>query len=129
MNHLKAVNRKAVRVERATDHDVVALQRNGLPQAPHGGIVPAGRARPVRLSHRLLLAGAGTRPVESRARLDGEMRRRPEGLAQDRSHFPVTIMKRLAVGSAVLMIAGVALLHAQKSRPSAAAAAGNGTLI
>jgi len=28
----------------------------------------------------------------------------------------VTIMKRLAVGSAVLMIAGVALLHAQKSR-------------
>ena len=57
------------------------------------------------------------------------MRRRPEGLAQDRSHFPVTIMKRIAVGSAVLMIAGVALLHAQKSRPSAAAAAGNGTLI
>ena len=57
------------------------------------------------------------------------MRRRPEGLAQDRSHFPVTIMKRLALGSAVLMIAGVALLHAQKSRPSAAAAAGNGTLI
>jgi len=41
----------------------------------------------------------------------------------------VTIMKRLALGSAVLMIAGVALLHAQKSRPSAAAAAGNGTLI
>jgi len=41
----------------------------------------------------------------------------------------VTIMKRLAVGSVVLMIAGVALLHAQKSRPSAAAAAGNGTLI
>jgi len=57
------------------------------------------------------------------------MRCRPEGLAQDRSHFPVTIMKRLALGSAVLMIAGVALLHAQKSRPSAAAAAGNGTLI
>ncbi|PYQ95448.1 MAG: hypothetical protein DMF97_17005 [Acidobacteria bacterium] len=41
----------------------------------------------------------------------------------------MTIMKRIAVGSAVLMIAGVALLHAQKSRPSAAAAAGNGTLI
>jgi quinohemoprotein amine dehydrogenase gamma subunit len=35
MNHLKAVNRKAARVERATDHDVVALQRTGLPQAPH----------------------------------------------------------------------------------------------
>ena len=41
----------------------------------------------------------------------------------------MTIMQRLALGSAVLMIAGVALLHAQKSRPSAAAAAGNGTLI
>jgi hypothetical protein len=35
MNHLRAINRKAVRVERATDHDVVALQRNGLPPAPH----------------------------------------------------------------------------------------------
>ena len=57
------------------------------------------------------------------------MRCRPEGLAQDRSHFPVTIMQRLALGSAVLMIAGVALLQAQKPRPSAAAAAGNGTLI
>jgi hypothetical protein len=55
------------------------------------------------------------------------MRRRPEGLAQDRSHFPVTIMKRLALGSAVLVVAGVAMLQAQKSRP--AATAGNGTLI
>ena len=50
MNHLKAVNRKAARVERATlrepqggpepgrgatDRDVVALQRTGLPQLPH----------------------------------------------------------------------------------------------
>ena len=31
MNHLKAVNRKAARVERATEPDVVALQRTGPP--------------------------------------------------------------------------------------------------
>src|SRR5436190_15584824 len=59
-------------------------------QRRHGGIVPAGRARSLRLPHGLLLAGAGARPVESRARLDREMRRGPEGLAQDRSRFPVT---------------------------------------
>ena len=47
------------------------------------GPVPAGRARPVRLSPRLLLAGAGAGPVESRARLDGQMRRGAEGLAED----------------------------------------------
>ena len=35
MNHLKSVNRKAVRVERATEPDVVALQRTGVPQAAH----------------------------------------------------------------------------------------------
>jgi len=35
MNHLKAVNRKAARVEQATEPDVVALQRTGLPLLPH----------------------------------------------------------------------------------------------
>jgi hypothetical protein len=40
MNHLKPVNRKAARIERATEQDVVALQRRGggaagLPQLPH----------------------------------------------------------------------------------------------
>jgi len=35
MNHLKPINRKAARIELATDHDVVALQRNGLPLLPH----------------------------------------------------------------------------------------------
>jgi hypothetical protein len=39
MTHLKPVNRKAARIERATDHDVVALQRRGgaapAPQLPH----------------------------------------------------------------------------------------------
>jgi len=43
MKHLKSVNRKAARVERATSslppaagsQDVVALQRTGLPQHPH----------------------------------------------------------------------------------------------
>ena len=48
-----------------------------------GGPVPAGRARPVRLPPRLLLAGAGAGPVESRPRLDGQMRRGAEGLAED----------------------------------------------
>src|SRR5260370_13977908 len=35
MTHLKAVNRKAARVERATEPDVVALQRTGPPLLPH----------------------------------------------------------------------------------------------
>jgi quinohemoprotein amine dehydrogenase gamma subunit len=35
MTHLKSINRKAARVERATEPDVVALQRTGLPQTPH----------------------------------------------------------------------------------------------
>jgi quinohemoprotein amine dehydrogenase gamma subunit len=38
MTHLKAVNRKAARIERATEHDVVALQRRGSPvgdMTPH----------------------------------------------------------------------------------------------
>ena len=35
MNHLKAINRKAARVERATAPDVVALQRTGPAQQPH----------------------------------------------------------------------------------------------
>ena len=47
----------------------------------HRRAVPAGRARPVRLPPRLLLARAGARPAEPRAGLDQEVRRRPEGLA------------------------------------------------
>ena len=36
MRHLKSINTKAVRIEKATeDPDVVALQRTGQPQAPH----------------------------------------------------------------------------------------------
>jgi hypothetical protein len=34
MNHLKAVNRKAARIERATEPDVVGLQRRRPPLAP-----------------------------------------------------------------------------------------------
>ena len=34
MKHLRSVNRKAVRIEQAVN-DVVALQRNGVPQMPH----------------------------------------------------------------------------------------------
>ena len=113
MTHLKPVNRKAVRIEEATAPDVVALQHTGLPLLPHfpigcslvfspgwetdsaGGtdaddtVTPSG-TRPVRLPHRLLLAGPSTGPVEPRARLDGEMRGRTKGLAQNRSHLPVS---------------------------------------
>jgi hypothetical protein len=35
MKHLKPVNRKAVRIQQTTEKDVVALQRTGVPQAPH----------------------------------------------------------------------------------------------
>ena len=55
----------------------------------HGGTLPAGRTRSLRLPSRLFLARAGARPAESRAGLDEEVRRRPEGLAEDRSHLPV----------------------------------------
>ena len=56
----------------------------------HGRTLPAGRARPVRLPPRLLLAGAGARSAQPRAGLDEEVRRRAEGLAQDRPDLPVT---------------------------------------
>ena len=111
MKHLKAINRKAARMEevdqgrrrapagrpaataRAAAHSdrllagVFARLGSG-PQRRHRGTVSAGRARSVRLPHGLLLAGAGARPAESRARLDGEMRRGAERLAQDRSDLP-----------------------------------------
>ncbi len=109
MNHLKAVNRKAARVERATEprRRGAAADRSAAPAAAlsdrllagvlaglgsgphrrHRRAVPAGRARFVRLPHRLLLAGPGARPAQSRARLDEQVRRRPEGLAQDRPRF------------------------------------------
>ena len=35
MNHLRAINRKAVRVQRETEPDVVALQRTGPPLMAH----------------------------------------------------------------------------------------------
>src|SRR5262249_3549371 len=86
----------------------------------HRGALSAGRTRPVRLPHRLLLAGAGARSAEPRARLDVEVRRRAEGLAQDRSHLPVTTMKRL-----LLVLAAVAVIGADKPK----VAAGTGPLI
>src|SRR4029453_12228520 len=42
----------------------------------------ARRARHLRLPSRLLLAGAGARPAQSRARLDRQVRGGAEGLAQ-----------------------------------------------
>src|SRR5690349_13866044 len=35
MTHLKPINRKAARIERTTEPDVVALQRTGPPLLPH----------------------------------------------------------------------------------------------
>ena len=35
MKHLRSINRKAARIERATEPEVVALQRTGVPLAPH----------------------------------------------------------------------------------------------
>src|SRR5438445_444540 len=64
------------------------------PDGRHRWTVPAGRTRSVRLPHRLLLAGAGAGSAEPRARLDGRVRGRAEGLAQDRSHLPVTTEAR-----------------------------------
>jgi hypothetical protein len=103
MQHLKAINQKASRIEEHVapqaqpelaaaaegEGDVVALQQRGggPPQQPAGPRIPMGCStvfspgwevdggtRPVRLSRRVLLAGAGPRPAESRARLDRQMR-------------------------------------------------------
>ena len=66
----------------------VLARLGGRSQRRHGRPVPAGRARSVRLPHGLLLAGAGAGSVESRARLDGQVRGGAEGLAQDRPDLP-----------------------------------------
>ena len=109
MSHLKADQPQSRPHRRRVDdrtHDVVALQQ-GPPQQPqaahsarllagvlagmgsgshrrHGRTVSAGRARHVRLPRRLLLARAGPRSAEPRARLDRQVRVRAKGLAQDR---------------------------------------------
>src|SRR5262249_36215226 len=93
----------------------------------HGRTVPAGRARSLRLPHRLLLACACAGPVEPRARLDVQVRGRAEGLAEDRSGGP---MKKLSV-----VVAALSAMAAQKPLRGAGApgpnkvSAGNGTLI
>ena len=112
MKHLNAINKKAARVVAATEADVVALQQGRHAAAARGAAHPAGLlagvlaglggrsrrrhrravlaggARPVRLPHGLLLAGPRARSAQSRARLDGQVRRGPEGLAQDRPGVP-----------------------------------------
>ena len=70
--------------------DAVLAGLGGGPHRRHRRALPAGRARSVRLPPRLLLAGAGARPAEPRARLDEEVRGGPERLAQDRHHLPVS---------------------------------------
>src|SRR4030095_12968306 len=89
--------------------------------------VPAGGARPVRLPHHLLLAGARARSLQLRARLDGKMRVRSERLAKNRSHLPMTRQKRrnhepapnraqgfrALLAGAVSLLAGVVPVQAQ----------------
>ena len=105
MKHLRAINDKAKRMERATA-DVVGLQQ-GPPQQPEPPHIPigcslvfspgweadrnggtAGLCQPVERDlfdcHMgCYLARSRARPVEPRARLDREVRRRAEGLAED----------------------------------------------
>ena len=113
MKHLNAINRKAARVVAATAgrrrRPAAGRQPPQQPEAPHippgcslvfspgweadhaggtAGLCSAGGTRPVRLPHGLLLAGAGARSAQSRARLDRQVRRGPEGLAQDRPGVP-----------------------------------------
>src|SRR6266446_3319152 len=100
MKHLRAVNKKARRI----DEDVVALQnpQNAANPAPypdgmfslvlaglgsgfgrrHGRAVPARRARHLRLLRLLLLAGASAGPSQQRRELDQQVRHRDQRLAQ-----------------------------------------------
>ena len=111
MRHLTPINQKARRIEATIENDVVALQQGGRAadraarptrllvrvfagvgggqQRRHRGALPAGGARSVRLPPHVLLAGARTRSVQLRSGLDGEVRVRAEGLAQDRSRLPM----------------------------------------
>src|SRR5438309_1964437 len=68
----------------------VLTRMGGGSERRHGGLVPAGGARPVRLPHRLLLARASSRPAQSRSRLDEQVRFRRKGLAQDRPRISMT---------------------------------------
>jgi hypothetical protein len=147
MRHLKSVNQKAQRIQSTLENDVVALQQGGAPTGPHvplgcsfvfspgwevdsnggtGRVVPASRTRSVRLLPDLLLAGARARPLQSRARLDREMRVRAEGLAQDRPDLP---MSRAAAGLIALSLAvSVAGAQGTSARPDPVTPGGNGTI-
>ena len=119
MRHLKAINRKARRVDEfiASEYgDVHALAgQQGPPQPPRphyplgcslvfspgwetdsaGGT--AGLCQPVerdRLLYNLLLARAGARSLQQLSRLDEQMRQRDERLAQHRPRLPVRLFKR-----------------------------------
>ena len=92
MKHLRAINRKASRMQHApAAEDIFALQ-DSPEQAPyshglrfhfspgwevicrrHSGALSAGRTRHLRLLRHLLLAGAGTRPSEQLAGLDQQV--------------------------------------------------------
>ena len=52
MNHLKAINRKAARMEDVT-RDVVALQQGGPPQQPEPPHIPTGCSLPAQVPDQL----------------------------------------------------------------------------
>src|SRR5204863_7285107 len=81
------------------------------------GTLLDGRARWVGLPHRLLVAGAGDRPIESCAGLVVEVRGGAEGLEKDRSGVS---MKKL-----IVVMVALSAIAAEKPRVSA----GSGTLI
>ena len=137
MRHLKSVNQKAQRIRidarerrrRAaagrTAHRAPRAARllvrvlaglGGRQQRRHGRAVPAGRARPVRLPSHLLLAGARAGSLQPRARLDGEVRVRAEGLAQDRPDLP---MSRAPLAGLVALSPRRARLPVRKGHPRA----------
>src|SRR5262249_35909300 len=94
------------------------------PVRRHRRALSAGRARYLRLPHRLLLAGAGAGPAQSRARLDRKVRRRAEGLAKAGLDLPMTMKTRLVLVGALAALAVLPVRTAEKR-----ISAGNGTLI
>src|SRR5687768_5125106 len=116
--------------------DRVRARLGSGPHRRHRRVVSAGGTRSVRLSPRLLLARAGAGPAEPRARLDQEVRRRPEGLAPHRHHLPMKIFA-LLVTLAVVQMEGPGFSPGQvtvnsprpnPARGAAASVAGNGTI-
>ena len=144
MRHLRAINQKASRVEQTVAAppagDVVALQQgSGLPQQPEGPHIPlgcslvfqpgweadrnggtAGLCQPVERDlfdcHRGCFWPAHVPDqAQPHPRLDRQVRRRPEGLAQHRPDLSVGVC---AVATAPLSAGGADSLRGFIGRPS-----------